>query len=158
MHSTEHVTIFTGTLKMLPLNLCNGPKQQNFRPIFKSSWPRYRSRVKYYPILFTEQRPRLLPDPDRTENTLLLGVSLLSEILLQLSTIQLRPRLFDSSRTVCGAGSMKLSSVRLSVRPSRRSAAGLLLWPGGQEIDRLLHGRHSAANARSVTLSADVRS
>ena len=66
MHSTEHVTIFTGTLKMLPLNLCNGPEQQNFRPIFKSFWPRYRSRVKYYPILFTEQRPRLLPDPDRT--------------------------------------------------------------------------------------------
>jgi len=40
MHSTEHVTIFTGTLKMLPLNLCNGREQQNFRPIFKSSWPR----------------------------------------------------------------------------------------------------------------------
>jgi len=93
MHRTEHVTIFTGTLKMLPLNLCNGPEQQNFRPIFKSFWPRYRSRVKYYPILFTEQRPRLLADPDRTENTLLLGVSLLAEILLQLSTIQLRPPL-----------------------------------------------------------------
>ena len=54
-------------------------------------------------------------------------------------------------------------SVCLSVRPVIRSplavAAGLLLWarrPG--DIDRLLHGRRSAASASSVTLSADVGS
>jgi len=52
-------------------------------------------------------------------------------------------------------------SVCLSVRPSRHLSAvrrysGLLLWarrPGG--VDRLLHGRRSAANASSITLSAD---
>ena len=60
---------------------------------------------------------------------------------------------------VCGAGSMKLSSVFLSIHPITRTphaaAAGLLLWarqPG--DIDQLLHGRRSAANASSVT-SAD---
>ena len=65
------------------------------------------------------------------------------------------------------AGSMKLSGVRLSVCPSIRpiirsphaAAAGLLLWarrPG--DIDRLLHDRRSAANASSVTSSADAAS
>ena len=52
---------------------------------------------------------------------------------------------------------MKLLSVRLCVRPI--AAAGLLLWarqPG--DIDRLLHGRRSAANASSVALPADVGS
>jgi len=46
----------------------------------------------------------------------------------------------DTARIECGAGSMKLSGVRLSVRPI--IAAGLLLWarrPG--DVDRLLHGR-----------------
>ena len=78
-------------------------------------------------------------------------------------------RRIDTARTVCAAGSMKLSSVRLSVRPSvflfvrpiirsaRAVATGLLLrarLPGN--IDRLLHGLRSATNASSVTLSAGV--
>jgi len=72
----------------------------------------------------------------------------------------------DNARTVYVAGSMKLSDVRLfvcpSVRPVIRSphvaAAGLLLWARRPEdIDRLLHGRRSAANANSVALSADTR-
>jgi len=50
-------------------------------------------------------------------------------------------------------------TVRLSLsHPAAAAAAGLLLWarrPG--DIDRLLHGRRSAANAAaSSTLSADV--
>ena len=64
---------------------------------------------------------------------------------------------------------MKLSSVRLSVspsvRPSQHSAAarrgGGFAAVGRAAIgdtDRLLRGRRSAANASSVTLSADVRS
>jgi len=43
------------------------------------------------------------------------------------------------------------------MRPPHATAAGLLLWarrPG--DIDRLLRGRHSAANAGSATLSAGV--
>ena len=60
---------------------------------------------------------------------------------------------------------MKLSGVRLSlsvrsiIRSPQAAAAGLLLWarrPG--DIDRLPHGRRSAANASSVMLSADVGS
>ena len=50
-------------------------------------------------------------------------------------------------------------SVRSIIRPPHAAAAGLLLWarrPG--DIDRLLHCRRSAANAGSVTLSADVAS
>jgi len=54
-------------------------------------------------------------------------------------------------------------SVSLSIRPIIRllhtTLAGLLmlaLQPSG--IDRLLHGRHSAANASIVKLSADVGS
>jgi len=62
---------------------------------------------------------------------------------------------------------MKLSSVRLSVCPSVRptirpphaAAVGLLLWARRPaDIGRLLHGRRSAANASSVTLSADADS
>jgi len=54
-------------------------------------------------------------------------------------------------------------SVRLSVcpiyRPLCAAAAGLLLWArSARGIDRLLHGRRSAANASSVTLSADAGS
>jgi len=52
-------------------------------------------------------------------------------------------------------------SVRPSVPPSHHSAAaGLLLWARHpRDINRLLHGRRSAAaNASSVTLSADVGS
>ena len=63
---------------------------------------------------------------------------------------------------LCRAGSMKLSSVRLSVypitRPPQSAAAGLLLlaqWPW--DINRLLHGWRSAPNASSVTLSAEHR-
>ena len=65
---------------------------------------------------------------------------------------------------------MKLSGVRLSVRPSvclsvcvvirlrHADAAGLLLWARRPaDIDRLLHGRRSAAaNANSATSPADV--
>jgi len=50
-------------------------------------------------------------------------------------------------------------SVRSIIRPPHAAVAGLLLWarrPG--DIDRLLHGRRSAANTSSVTLSADVGS
>jgi len=58
---------------------------------------------------------------------------------------------------------MKLSGVCPSVcpiiRPAHAAAAGLLLWARrARDIDRLLHGQHSAANANSVTLSADVGS
>jgi len=67
----------------------------------------------------------------------------------------------DTASIVCGAGSMKLSSVRLSVCPiiwpPHAAAAGLLHWarrPG--DIDRLLHGRRPAANASSVSLSVDT--
>ena len=42
----------------------------------------------------------------------------------------------------------------LSVRPPQVCCCGL----GGQEVDWLLHGRHSAANASSVTLTAGVGS
>jgi len=49
---------------------------------------------------------------------------------------------------------MKLSGVRLS-----HPAADLLLRARlAEDIYRLLHGRRSAANASSVTLSADARS
>jgi len=71
--------------------------------------------------------------------------------------------IIDTARTVCGAVSMKLSgvclSVCLSVRPSNytAAAASLLLWARrAGDIDRLLHSRRS--NASSVTLSADVGS
>ena len=84
--------------------------------------------------------------------------------------------LVDAARIVCRAGSMKLSGVRLSVclsvRPSRHSpaacaTAGLLLSAlPAEDIDRqrqrrsTAHSRklRSAANASSVTLTADVRS
>ena len=65
------------------------------------------------------------------------------------------------------AGSMKLSGVRPSVCPSIRpiirsphaTAAGLLLWARRPEdVERLLHDRRSAANASSVTSSADAAS
>ena len=67
-------------------------------------------------------------------------------------------RFIGTACAVCEAGSMQLS-VRLSLsHPAAAAAAGLLLWarrPG--YIDRLLHGRRSAANAAaSSTLSADV--
>ena len=45
------------------------------------------------------------------------------------------------------------------IRPPYAAKAGLLLWarqPG--DVDRLLHGRRSAANASGVTLTADVGS
>jgi len=52
-------------------------------------------------------------------------------------------------------------SVRLSVRPIMRPphavAAGLLVWARrAGDIDRLLHGRRTAANAGSASLSADA--
>ena len=69
-------------------------------------------------------------------------------------------RRIDTARIVCAAGSMKLSRVRLSVRPSvflfvrpiirppHAVAAGLLLWARLLgNIDRLLHGRRSATHA-----------
>jgi len=41
----------------------------------------------------------------------------------------------------------------------QQRAAGLLLWARqAGDIDRLLHGRRSAATVSSVTLSADVGS
>jgi len=60
------------------------------------------------------------------------------------------------------AGSIKLSSIRLSVRyivrPPHPAAVGLLLWAQRSgDTDRLLHGRRLTAIARSVTLSGDVR-
>ena len=68
--------------------------------------------------------------------------------------------------TVCsvwGAGSMKLLSVRPSVRPSHRSAAACCCCSGfaavslaAGDIDQLPHGWHSAANPSSVTLSAGI--
>jgi len=78
----------------------------------------------------------------------------------------------DTAPIACAAGSMKLLTVRLSVclsvPPSLRPiirlqhavAAGLLLWARHpRDINRMLHGRRSAAaNASSVTLSADVGS
>jgi len=43
--------------------------------------------------------------------------------------------------------------------PYSAAAAGLLLWAGrARDIDRLLHGRRSAANASSVVTTGDVRS
>jgi len=68
-------------------------------------------------------------------------------------------RFIGTDGVVCEARSMQLS-VRLSLShpAAAAAAAGLLLWarrPG--DIDRLLHGRRSAANAAaSSTLSADV--
>jgi len=70
-----------------------------------------------------------------------------------------------TARILRAAGSMKRTSVRPSVcvsanpviLPPHTAAASLLLRarrPG--DIERLLHGRHSAANARRVTLSADI--
>ena len=64
-------------------------------------------------------------------------------------------RFIGTVRVVCGAGSMQLSGVRLSVclsvcpiRPPHAAAAGLLLWARRPEdLDRLLHGRRSAAAA-----------
>ena len=56
--------------------------------------------------------------------------------------------LSDAARVACAAGSMQLPRVRPSVRLSHPAAASLLLWarqPG--DIDRLLHGRRSAAAA-----------
>jgi len=55
---------------------------------------------------------------------------------------------------------MKLPNIRLSVCPfigpviwlQHAAVAGLLLW----DVDRLLHGWHSAANASSVTSSPDI--
>ena len=50
-------------------------------------------------------------------------------------------------------------SVSPIIRSSHAAAAGLLLWAQQEgDIDRLLHGRRSAANASSITLSADVGS
>jgi len=50
-------------------------------------------------------------------------------------------------------------SVSPITRPSHAAAAGLLLWAQQEgDIDRLLRGRRSAANASSITLSADVGS
>ena len=50
-------------------------------------------------------------------------------------------------------------SVRLIMRPPHAAAAGLLLWARqAGYIGRLLHGRRSAANASSVSLSADAGS
>jgi len=44
-------------------------------------------------------------------------------------------------------------------RPLQQRAASLLLWARrAGDIDRLLHGRRSAASAISATLSADARS
>jgi len=57
---------------------------------------------------------------------------------------------------------MKRSGVRLTVcpiiiRPPHAAAAGLLLCARrAGDIDRLLHGRRSAANASSVTFTAGV--
>jgi len=48
------------------------------------------------------------------------------------------------------------SLVRPIMRPPHADAAGLLLR--AEDIDRLLHGRRSAANAGSSTSSADVGS
>ena len=63
--------------------------------------------------------------------------------------------LTGAGRIVCGEGFMQLPDVRQSVRlsvcpfrPLHPAAVGLLLWarrPG--DIDRLLHGRRSAAAA-----------
>jgi len=82
--------------------------------------------------------------------------------------------IFDAVSTVCGAGSMKRSRVRLSVCPidrqQQRRAAGLLLSARGRDISidcctaRLQAAagttccrcRRSAANAGSATLTADV--
>ena len=83
---------------------------------------------------------------------------------------RLHNAIFDTARIIGlrGAGSVKLSSVRLSaclsvrpsicpiIRPPLASATSLLWRPG--DVDRLQHGRRSAANASSVTLSADVGS
>jgi len=50
-------------------------------------------------------------------------------------------------------------SVRSIIRPPHAAAAGLLLWARrAGDIDRLLHGRRSAGNASSVTLSAELKS
>jgi len=50
-------------------------------------------------------------------------------------------------------------SVRPNSRPLNAAAASLLLWARRTgNVDRLLHGWRSAANASSVTLSADVGS
>ena len=50
--------------------------------------------------------------------------------------------------------------VRPSVRPSHDLPANgfAAVGPAARDIDRLLHGRRSAADASSVTLSADVGS
>jgi len=71
----------------------------------------------------------------------------------------------DTARTVCGAGSMKLSDVRLSLCPILRRSHGMrrvcCCGPGRQagKIDRLLHGapaatRRLAADASSVMFTA----
>ena len=73
----------------------------------------------------------------------------------------------DTAVIVWAAGSMKLSRVRLSVRPSvypiiwppYAAAPGSLLCARRLgDIDRLLHDWRLAGHASSVTLSADVGS
>ena len=64
---------------------------------------------------------------------------------------------------------MKLSSVHSSVRPSVCLSVCPIMWPPhavaagllvrarrAGDIDRLLHGRRTAANAGSASLSADA--
>ena len=66
--------------------------------------------------------------------------------------------LCDIACIVCHTGSMKLPSVCLSRHLAAARCCGRIAavqWPG--DIDRLLHGRRSAADATRVTLSADCR-
>ena len=63
--------------------------------------------------------------------------------------------IFDAVSTVCGAGSMKRSRVRLSVCPidrqQQRRAAGLLLSaPRAGYVDRLLHGAPAGCSRHDV--------
>ena len=69
----------------------------------------------------------------------------------------------STAGVVCGAGSMQLSGVRLSVRlsvcpvirPPRAAAEGLLLWARlAADVDRSLHGR--VCNTQQMRATAHV--
>ena len=76
-------------------------------------------------------------------------------------------KIIDTARMVCVTGSMKLSSVALSVclsvrlfqhsAAARRCIGFAAVGPAATRY-RLLHGRSSAPTASSVTLSAHVGS
>jgi len=91
----------------------------------------------------------------------LVGVSTSSLKGQQPSFYGQSPRpVIGTASVVCGAGSMKLSGVRLSACLSHlvlqpRRAAGLLLCPQAYDIDRLLYGASAAGAAafRSVSTS-----